>query len=176
MTAGRKPLPKHLRLVTGNAGHRSIDDSTPEPAAARPECPDFLDALAHAEWDRIVPELEVCGLLTKLDMAALAAYCSTFSMWQIAELRIRERALDDPNGAGLMATGPNGFKMFSHWLNVRNKALEQLRAFMAEFGMSPSSRARVKALGAQMPLFGDDPMDAFLRAGQAVSSGGGATG
>jgi len=46
---------------------------------------------------------------------------------------------------GVMVKSPTGFPMQSPYLAVANRAMEQIRALLAEFGMSPSSRTRVHA-------------------------------
>ena len=45
-----------------------------------------------------------------------------------------------------MVKTPNGFEQPPPWLSIRNKALEQLRGFAAEFGMPPATRSRLEAL------------------------------
>ena len=171
---GPRPMPAHLRLVTGNAGKRPIE-ATDEPqfTSEPPECPAVLDDVARAEWERIVPELLNAGLITKVDMAALALYCKAYSRWQQAEYKIKLLEVDDDDGMGLVTSGANGYKMLTQWLIISNKAQEQLLKYLAEFGMSPSARARVKGMakGNQGSLFGDDPMESVLRAGSRAPTG-----
>lgn len=170
---GPRPMPTHLRLVTGNAGKRAVEEGEePQFTEAAPECPEFLGDVARAEWERIVPELQAARLLTKVDMAALALYCGAYARWQQAEFKIREHSVGDIDGLGLVTSGANGYKMLTQWLIISNKAQEQLLKYLAEFGMSPSSRARVKgmAAGGQGALFGDDPMEGVLRAGSRAPS------
>jgi P27 family predicted phage terminase small subunit len=89
-------------------------------------------------------------LLAKLDRAALAGYCVAWARWVEAEKQLKEK--------GLMVKTPNGFEQPSPWLNISNKALEQLRAFASEFGMSPATRSRVEAL--PIPKAGDRAREA----------------
>lgn len=58
-----------------------------------------------------------------------------------------------------MVKAPSGFPVQSPFLAIANKALEQMTKLMIEFGMTPSSRTRVHAIGAEKEA---DPMDAFL--------------
>jgi len=165
MTAGRKPIPTHLKLVTGNPGRRPVDvEAQPRTSISRPDRPGFLNVEAAREWDRIVPELEMAGLLSRIDGAALAGYCSAYALFQRAELKISEAAARDEVGQGVVESSKNGFAQLSQWFVVRNKALEQLRQFLSEFGMSPSTRSRVHAMARQGALFEDDPLEAALRA------------
>ncbi len=137
---GRKPVPTALRILRGNPGKRPLPKAEPVVAAAVPEAPSHLQPEARAEWDRVVPELRAARLLTKLDRAALAAYCVAYGRWVEAELKLRE--------LGVIVKAPSGFPMLSPYLLVANKALEQMQKALAEFGMSPSSRVRVTAADA----------------------------
>jgi P27 family predicted phage terminase small subunit len=77
------------------------------------------------------------GLLCKIDRAALALFCQAWARWVEAEEALKRY--------GVMVKSPSGFPMQSPYLAVANKAMEQMRALLAEFGMSPSSRTRVHA-------------------------------
>jgi P27 family predicted phage terminase small subunit len=82
-------------------------------------------------------ELRAMGLLTKVDRAALALYCDAWGRWV--------EALEALRRYGVMVKSPSGFPMQSPYLAVANKAMEQMRLLLGEFGMSPSSRTRVHA-------------------------------
>jgi P27 family predicted phage terminase small subunit len=188
---GRKPTPTHLAQLMGNPGHRPVGpDQAPGTLVERielPECPAFLrskwnaelkmfepdpDSAAAAEWERIVPLLSGCGLLATIDYAMLGMYCQAYARWKTAELKIAELAAKDADGAGLVVKTANGFEQFSYWLNVSNKAQEQLRAYASEFGMSPVARTRVRGMLAagQGALFPEnDPMESFLNASAPVA-------
>jgi phage terminase small subunit len=75
---GRKPKPTTLRLLEGNPGKRRVDPG-PAPPAGPPERPEWLDAEAKAEWDRVTAVLAQMRLLSAADRAALAAYCTAYS-------------------------------------------------------------------------------------------------
>lgn len=138
---GRKPIPAIVKLVTGNPGHRPIKE-TMCPDDGEPPCPDHLSGDAKAEWTRIVAELmKLPGLLSRIDMAALAMYCQTYSRWAYAERKIAEAQA--AGKAGVIVSSPSGYPILSPWLSVANRAMEQCKALMVEFGMSPSSRSRI---------------------------------
>jgi phage terminase small subunit len=77
---GPKPIPAHLKLVRGNPGRRPIKPGT-QVAPSLPEPLPFLCDDAKAEWARVVPALYALRLLSKLDTAALAAYCVSMMCW-----------------------------------------------------------------------------------------------
>ena len=75
------------------------------------------------------------GLISDLDRAALAAYCAAYGRWAEAEESLKTQ--------GVIVLSPNGFPIQSPYLAVANRAMEQMRSLISEFGMSPASRTRV---------------------------------
>ena len=149
---GRKPKPTTLKILEGNPGKRSLKDHEPLAATEIPECPEFLDDEARAEWFRMAKLLQDMGLLTRADRAALAAYCTAYSRWVTAERQVQR--------LGTIVKSPlKNFPMKSPYLTVADQALENMRKFMVEFGLTPSSRSRIR-----MPegSRAGDEFDAFL--------------
>jgi P27 family predicted phage terminase small subunit len=140
---GPVPKPTALKLLAGNPGNRPLNPYEPKPALAVPSCPSHLDKEARREWRRIVPELTVLGLLTRVDRAALAAYCVAYSRWITAEREVQR--------TGLTVVSPNGYPQKSPHLAIADKALEQVRKFAAEFGLTPASRSKVTAAPTEDP-------------------------
>ena len=138
---GRKPKPTRLKVISGNPGKRPINDSEPDPDkdSICPDAPAHLSDGAKAEWDRMAPSLYDIGLLTKIDMSTLEAYCTAYARWIEAEDKIRLH--------GMIVKSPQGYPMQSPYLAIANKAVEQMRGFLTEFGMTPSSRSRVSVGG-----------------------------
>lgn len=135
MAAGRKPTPTNLKILYGNPGKRPLPQNEPKPKPVAPKTPKHLNSVAKKEWKRVAAELEPLGLLTIIDMAALAAYCVAYSRWVEAEDMIRKH--------GMLVKSPNGYPMQSPYLAIANKALDQMKGFLTEFGMTPASRSRL---------------------------------
>src|SRR5690242_20048007 len=93
--SGRKAAPAKLRLLTGkSAGHDIAGRPVaPPPPFKRipPEPPDYLDDIARAEWERVVPELARLELLKPVDGSALAAYCEMVSVFVRATKDVHEK-------------------------------------------------------------------------------------
>jgi P27 family predicted phage terminase small subunit len=96
-----------------------------------PPAPPCLDAEAQAEWPRIIGELIQIGTIDRVDAVALTAYCTTYSRWKEAEKQVRE---------GGLVVKVNGNPVANPYLSIANKSMEQMRRFLREFGLSPSSR------------------------------------
>ena len=162
---GPKPTPIALQLVRGDPRQRgkaalaaALDEQV-RPKVAIPSCPAHLRDEARAEWDRITVHLEQLGLITEIDRAALAAYCSTWADYVWAENRIAElnaAAADATGERGRVWDTPSGYKQISVPMQIRNRALEMMAKYLAEFGMSPAARSRVTASDPQMALPGLD--------------------
>ncbi len=134
---GPAPKPTALKLLTGNPGRRRANSAEPKPDPTIPDCPDFLDANATAEWQRIVPELARLKLLTLVDRAALAAYCQAWSRWQKAEGLIAKQGLT------LKPKGATGIARRHPAVSIAAESMKLMKQFLIEFGLTPAARSRV---------------------------------
>lgn len=135
--AGRRPTPTALKLIQGNPGKRALNKAEPKPQIKAPTCPGHLSKEAKAEWRRIMPILINLGIMTKIDRAALAAYCQSYGRWVEAEKKADEK--------GPVIKSPTGDIRTNPYLVVANRAMDNMRKFLVEFGMTPSSRSRITA-------------------------------
>jgi len=154
---GRKPTPTHLRLVKGNAGKRPLPKGEAKPALELPMPPTELNDDAKVEWGRVSGELYRVGLLSKVDRAALAAYCQAYGRWMEAE-RALTAMRSNAFGGMLLKTG-NGSVMVNPLLKVAERAMNDMVKIAAEFGMTPSARSRIEAAP---KLQENDPLAKFL--------------
>jgi P27 family predicted phage terminase small subunit len=154
---GRKPKPTKLRLVGGNAGHRPLPEDEPEPEPDLPEPPDHLNEIALAEWERIGRQLLDQGLVTQLDRAALAAYCVDYARWAEAERQVLDTGI---------VLWKDGIPMFNPFIELADKAKKQMLRAAVEFGLSPSSRTRVKS---SKPKDTSNPLGEFLGGNSSAS-------
>ena len=132
---GTKPKPTSLKLLHGENRTERLNLNEPKPESTPPRCPSWLNKDAKAEWRRISKELDVLGLLTRVDLAALAAYCDCFSRFKQASLKLQEE--------GMVIKAPSGYPVQSPHLSILNKALSDMKSYLVEFGMTPSSRTRI---------------------------------
>jgi P27 family predicted phage terminase small subunit len=133
--AGRKPKPVQIKELTGNPGKRALPE-LPNILPGEPQAPASVlaDSAALAEWKRISPQLMRVNLLSEVDMGALAAYCQAFSLWQKASESVEQD--------GILLTGPMGTRK-NPAVGIMLDAWKAVRAFCAEFGLTPSSRSKV---------------------------------
>ena len=146
MTRGRRPKPTHLKVITGNPGKRPLNENEPQPEVAIPAAPSHLSARAAERWAEIAPQLARLGVLTEIDSDALSLYCEAWALWVHAKKKVHE--------LGAIVRSPkSGYPVASPYIGIANKAHDQMRALLAEFGMTPSSRSRIE-IGGRTPSGG----------------------
>lgn len=135
---GRKPIPTKLKVLMGNPGKQKLPKGEPETPEGMPEMPVFLDGYAKEEWDRLAPGLHAMGVLSVLDSSTFGAYCAAYSMWRTTEEMIQQN---------IEKSGPESGLVDDENINLLRKISRQCASdmvrFAAEFGLSPSSRARL---------------------------------
>ena len=95
------------------------------------------------------------GLLSLADRTALAAYCVVYSRWLKAEEQVKKFG-------SIVKSPEKGFPMKSPYLSVADQALDAMHKFMVEFGLTPSSRSRIRVPENPGAI---DEFEAFLEAG-----------
>ena len=137
MKPGRKPKPRKLKLVEGNPGKRKINRREPQPKSEIPTCPRQLNATARAEWKRVSAILHRNGLISLLDRAALAAYCSSYARYIYFEAKLAKK----PSLAiQKLGTKANPYEQASPMFTIMKQSMKDMNSFLAKFGMSPSDR------------------------------------
>jgi P27 family predicted phage terminase small subunit len=136
-TRGRKPKPTELKVLAGDRADR-VNRSEPRPSRSVPACPTHIDADGDAReaWGDIVPKLADLGVLTELDGHALALYCSTYSRWRKACEEVRTGGVTSFTDQGSLKSNPA--------VSVASQCERFMAAILMEFGLTPSSRSRVK--------------------------------
>jgi len=150
--------PTILRMVDGNRGKRPPPKNEAKVSPGLPTPPDFLCEVALAEWDRVAADLYKVGLLTELDRAALAAYCTAYARYVKAEQALAQLAEDDPVNGGLTVTTTNGNVVQNPMLGIARRANADALRAAAAFGMTPASRSGVEA---RPPETEDDASEFF---------------
>ena len=137
---GRTAAPAALKLLKGrgegrDSGGRPVAHS-PNFVREAPEPPDWLDAEARAEWDRVVPGLEALDIVKPEDRAALTAFCETWSRFVAAVNQYRAE--------GMVLVNPDSGRAHKHpAVGVAEVAAAQLRSWAAAFGLTPATEQRI---------------------------------
>lgn len=162
---GTKPKPTALVLLNGNPGHLTNDEmekrkKTEENAQffeqnEIPKPPKWIskDKIAKEEWKRVAGLLTKMKILTKTDTTALEAYCKCWSRYRQAE-----EELDSLKS--LYYYTDNGSWQVAPQTRLAHKYLLLAKQFMAEFGLTPSSRGSMQLPGQKDEV---DPMEALMK-------------
>lgn len=171
-SGGANKKPTHLHVIQGT--FRKDRHAVPEARAPQgtPVPPRKLSVAERAEWDRMVARLQDAGTLSRLDDAALlqvVALHAEVEALRADQVRRRamvarlEKAARDLTGEALLeATGQ--IAALEGLLSKGAVQLRQghmaLRAWLADFGLVPAARNRVKPVTADAP---DSTADAKQR-------------
>lgn len=134
---GRKPKPTAVKKLAGNPGRRPLNDNEPQfPVPGRtPSPPDYLSDEAQEVWRDLGKMLLDAGLLTRVDRYALGMFCAVAGRWMEAERDLRDE--------GLILTSSDGNAYQNPRLHVANRAWDQMRKMLGEFGLTPAERSRL---------------------------------
>lgn len=145
---GPAPTPTSIKRKRGNPGDHKLNDHEAQPDPVLPDPPEVMDDVAREEWHRLAQELYDLGLLTRIDRNTLAAYCQAFSVWVKATEHVKQygiwelhNARYDAAGKRIPGTGELGRSVA---LNAMFDAMQQMKTYGQELGLSPSARSRIK--------------------------------
>jgi P27 family predicted phage terminase small subunit len=135
---GRPPKPAAVKRLDGNPGKRPIRDDLPA-VAGEPPMPERLrtDEIAVAKWRELVPVLLELGTLSHADGEALATLCEVFSASQTCLLEFRASGPVLRTDLGGVKPNPAG--------PLYRSLVGLLSTLLGEFGLTPTSRARIGA-------------------------------
>lgn len=137
MKPGPKTIPRNMHLVIADKQTTKPGpgkDAPVEPHVVTPPSPDYLTEIEALEFDRIAKILCDMRVMTAADTDGLAIYASTF-------VRCRRLLREMRDEDDIIAT-PTGHKKPNPKLLLIEKAQLQMRLLLAEFGLTPSARAR----------------------------------
>lgn len=147
---GPKPKPTALKLLEGTRKDR-VNQAEPHVIEGSPECPDHLDAVAKAEFRRMLGLLHASGVLSRADGTALALYCQTYSEWIAVRAEVAKK--------GRLIETTEGTWKINPLIEVAHKCKLLCLKTLVEFGFTPSSRSRVTRVTAEVP---QDDLEDFL--------------
>lgn len=136
--------PRTPTAVLERRGSRRGKDRAPNEPRPRGEAkiPEWLSPEAKQIWHEVIRTwTETPGLITAVDANALARYCETFAAWR----RNHAYCLDHGDHYTLYDKDGNiRYYQLRPEATQRNKQAILLMRMEREFGMTPSSRARLR--------------------------------
>jgi P27 family predicted phage terminase small subunit len=135
--AGRPPLPTWLKELRDPSRARDVGEPAPEAALYIPPPRELADRPHASEfWEVHLPLLVKNRMLTEVDMTAFAAACLAYEAWILAEKDLKD------NGA--VTKTENGYSVQSAYFTIAASRRKEFVEMLREFGLTPSSRTRIK--------------------------------
>ena len=133
---GPKTQPTQLKILRGNPGNRALPKDEPQPAFGFPPCPEHLTGMAREAWEMFSVQLESSGIGTVLDATTLELLCTSYALYRKAAEQVAKYGpcWVKANGDGLPSFA------FSPHSSVMERERKNIKALLAEFGMTPSCR------------------------------------
>lgn len=135
--AGRRPLPSAIKILRGTAQPCRMNKQEPRPGPLPDAPPKHLSAEAKKHWKESFKLLTKARILTETDGDSLSLFCEVKARWIFAKKMLEEE--------GMVIVASSGFPIQSPWLQICNKAHEQMLKISIEFGMTPAARTKVNA-------------------------------
>ncbi len=135
----KPPQPTAIAKLRGNPGHRPLAENEPQPRdlGRCPDPPGSLDDYEREVWDEIAPMLYEMGVLTVVDVDALATYCRA----KVRYIDANEIISVD----GHTRLGSAGNTVVHPEIYVMEKAATEMHRIWQNFGMTPAARTRIAA-------------------------------
>jgi len=102
-----------------------------------PSPPDHLSEQAKKHWLVLTEQLQRADILTSIDGEGLEMLCEAYTNWVKANNEVKK-------GGFIVENPETGVSKISPYVALSDKYFSQLRYMIVEYGMTPSSRARVK--------------------------------
>jgi len=135
---GPAPKPTQLRVLHGDRKDR-INTSEPIPRDGVPEPPTTMSEEGRQVWDYTLAELGVMRVAKPADRDALAAYCEAVAL--------HRRTTELLSRSDVLIKGQKGNVVRNPLVQMQRDAAMTIKAFAAEFGLTPRARAEFRTPG-----------------------------
>ncbi len=147
---GRPPTPTALKVLKGTdqPSRMRPDEMAPAKLTEVPMPPDYLTDRGKAEWYTTCTELATLGMLHKVDLSLLAAYCNEMSTYWESEELLRTR------GRVMTIKNPDGSTKYMQQVphvSIARNALRMALTLASQFGFTPSARTRISPTKTDKP-------------------------
>ena len=136
---GSKPKPSVLKELAGNPGRRPLNENEPKPGPANLNVPrGRLPKEGARVWKQLAKPLADMGVLTEVDLIAFEMLCLHYAT--------ARQAADVLKQFGLFVRDKDKKSRKNPAAQIFRDNSQHLRAYLAEFGLTPSSRVRIHAI------------------------------
>jgi P27 family predicted phage terminase small subunit len=137
---GRKPKATATKEASGafRKNPQRKNKAEPLPKRGWPVKPPHIAEceIASPQWDGLCKTLDEMNILTVADQSLLALYCQTYAEWMKLQRHVKEHGCSIMNDKGNVSQSPEAVQV--------HRYADRLLKMMAELGLTPSSRSRIK--------------------------------
>ena len=136
---GRKPKPSVFKKMNGSAAHdpQRVNAREPDAAAAGPVMPAGWGGELASAWEWLAAQAKQYQIFSASYQVAMEEFCRNWAMLKAAENEI--------NTNGLVVSDANGNPKRNPAAADLHKSADNLHRYLAEFGITPSSKQRITA-------------------------------
>ena len=136
--ASPRPKPTALKLLAGKPGHHPLNKAEPRPGKPDIRVPNGkLPKQGQQLWRVLAGQLEALGVLKSTDLVALEILCLHYAVVRMAFETIESEGLT-------AETGQSGLKKHPA-AGIFRENSAAFKSYLIEFGLTPSSRVKIKA-------------------------------
>jgi len=154
---GPRPTPKEVLKLRGS-WRGDLNPESPPTIPGRPPAPAILSSRAKTIWNNTCDILERIGVLSCADIDMLTMYCITLDHLVTCERVIQRDGMtyefENAQGAVTIRERPE-VKLEKEYIRIASR-------LAAEFGLSPSARARVTV---ETPVTPSEDVEQFFKVG-----------
>lgn len=137
--AGRRPLPTAIHELNGFPGKRKLNRHEPKPRRSIPLPPSHLSDPVKEAWKKLAVKLHRMGVLTEADAWALEELAETY----VEVKDLRQKISLEGRTVKVVTTKGEERQLTNPLVTQLGDAAKRFRMMMVEFGLTPSSRAKV---------------------------------
>tara|TARA_Y100001937_G_scaffold29761_1_gene42843 strand:- start:1083 stop:1559 length:477 start_codon:yes stop_codon:yes gene_type:complete len=144
MGKGRKKLPTKIKDMQGTSVPcRTLENEMQVDVVSNvPEAPEWLSEIGKEEWKKVSEQLFNIGMLHKVDLQLIAAYCNEMSLYIETETMLRNKGRIQ---AFRNADGTLKHTQAVPYQKIAKDALASALKLATQFGLTPVARASISA-------------------------------
>jgi P27 family predicted phage terminase small subunit len=144
MGKGRKKLPSKIKEMQGTSVPcRTLENEMQVDVVSNvPEAPEWLSEIGKEEWKKVSEQLFNIGMLHKVDLQLIAAYCNEMSLYIETETMLRNKGRIQ---AFRNADGSLKHAQAVPYQKIAKDALNSALKLATQFGLTPVARASISA-------------------------------
>ena len=144
MGKGRKKLPSKIKEMQGTSVPcRTLENEMQVDVVLNvPEAPEWLSEIGKEEWKKVSEQLFNIGMLHKVDLQLIAAYCNEMSLYIETETMLRNKGRIQ---AFRNADGTLKHTQAVPYQKIAKDALNSALKLATQFGLTPVARASISA-------------------------------